>query len=646
MDIIISDNWLRDFLITKATPYEISKYVSLCGPSIEKIKKVEGDTLYYVEVTTNRVDCVGVYGFAREVAAILPRFGIPARLKEFNPKISKKTVGNLPFIIEPDHKLVKRTIGVVLTNIKNQKTPKWMQKRLIESGVRSLNAIVDITNYVMLETGHPSHAFDYDLIKHKKFVIRESKKGEALTTFDGKRYELQGGDIVFDDGDGEIIDLPGIMGTKNSVVGSDTKRVFFFIDNNEPSKIRNTSMRYGIRTVAATINEKGVDAELGMKALLRGIELYQTICGANISSKIYDDYPNPYKSKKITTDISFISKSLGVDISKKDISKYLTSLGFDPKWNNDVISVTIPSFRSEDINIPEDLIEEIARLYGYHNLPSTLMRGEIPYQISNSLYEFEWKIKNILKALGAIEVYTLSLVPKNFNNDSPSLKLKNPLGIESKFLRNNLSNSLSEIVRQNSGNYEKLFFYEIANVYLPKNDNLPEEKRIIGTVFDGYRFSEIKGLLETLFLNELHIKIEFIKRKTNQNIDIVSNNTMLGTLLETDDDITTIEFELKILHKLYKEFPAFKPIPKYPPQIEDLTIKVPVGLEIGKIIKSIKESSEFISDIELHDIYNNRFTFRIGYQNPKDNLTDKEIDVIRKKIFDKLAADYNIQNEV
>jgi len=640
MDIIISDKWLREYLKTKATPKQIAEYVSLCGPSIEKLEKKDGDILYHVEITTNRIDCAGVYGFAREVSAILPRFGITAKLKPLSPNTKIQSIDSLPFAIVGNSKLVKRSMGVVLKNIKNWNTPAWMEKRLNNCGVRSLNAVVDITNYVMLETGHPSHAFDYDKIKNKKFIIRESKRGECVTSFDGKTYSLIGGDIVFDNGEGEIIDLPGIIGTKNSVVGTDTKRVFFFVDNNDPAHIRKSSMTYAIRTMAATINEKGVDPELSEVAMYRGVELFRDVCKAETASKVFDDYKIPYKNKRIETDKNFIDKKLGVSISKDDIGKYLTSLMFKPKWIKDKLSVSIPSFRSNDMNIPEDLVEEIARIYGYHNFPSELMSGKLPNPILKTTLSLEWKIKNLLKSLGGSEVYTLSLVPRDFTCEN-SLKLKNPMGSDGEYLRTDLSHSLVEAIKNNIGNYEKLFLFEMANVYLPREKDLPEEKMLLGMCFDGYKYTNVKGILETLG-NELKINIKIIKSAKKSNFDIEIEGDCIGYLNLRNDGIIEIEINSDDLISLSKEYRGFKPIPKHPPQIEDMTIKIPRGVKAGEVMQKIKSSSTLVSEVELKDTYNISYTFRISYQHSEKTLTNKEVEKARNSISIKLKNDLNL----
>ena len=644
MDIIISDNWLREYLDTPAKPSQIAEYVSLCGPSVEKIEKLNGDTLYHVEITTNRIDSVSVYGFAREVTAILPRFNISAKLKPLVPNKIIKHVDNLPFKVVSDHKLVRRTIGVVLTDIKNWKSPDWMQKRLNSCGVRSLNSVVDITNYIMLEVGHPSHAFDYDKIKNKKFIIRESKSGESVTSFDGKTYKLNGGDIVFDDGEGVIIDLPGIIGTKNSVVDTNTKRVFFFIDNNDPIRIRNTSMGLAIRTMAAAINEKGVDPELGITAIYRGIELFQKICGAITASKVYDDYPNPYKKKSIKIDKNFINQSLGIDLNKNDIQIYLTSLEFKPKWSKNTLFVSVPSFRANDIDIPEDLIEEIARIYGYHNLPSNLMNGDLPDPLFMTPFRVESLIKNTLKSLGGTEVYTLSLVPYDFIKNN-TLRISNPLGKETEYLRTSLRPSLIQAVDENIGVKEPLHLFEMANVYIPKKGNLPNEVMYLAGIFSCYDYREAKGIIESL-LTELNINYDFIPKdsegfQASKCLIIKSGIITLGKFGVLEKiDLIYYEFDTQYLINSYKAYPSYKPLPKYPPQIEDITLILPERTKVGDLIQSIESVDTDICKVELHDIFKNAYTFRINYQNPKKTLTNEEVEIIRNKILQLVKQKY------
>ena len=274
MNILISDSWLREYVDTKATRSQIADALSLHSASVESITKQGNDYVYDIEITTNRIDMVSVVGMAREVAAALKQEGVPATFKPLQVKKIKSASQKIGVDIKNDPRLCSRVLAATLKNVSTQESPKFIKHRLKASGVRSLNLLIDITNYVMLEIGHPTHVFDLDRIKESKMIIRESKKGEKIISLENKTYKLSGGDIVIEDGKGNIIDLPGIIGTSNSVVMDETTRILFFLENNDPVKMRKSSMELNIHTMASSINEKGPDPELAYMALLRGIELY------------------------------------------------------------------------------------------------------------------------------------------------------------------------------------------------------------------------------------------------------------------------------------------------------------------------------------------------------------------------------------
>jgi phenylalanyl-tRNA synthetase beta chain len=647
MNIQILDSWLRDLLETDAKPDDIARSLSLCGPSVERVDRIKLSTgkvdfLYDIEITTNRVDAMSVYGIAREAQTILPQFGFKAKLKE--PKLAK--IGTpqekLKLNIKTNKALTGRIMAVVLDNIENWATPLWMKERLEASGIRSLNAVVDITNYVMTEIGHPTHVFDYDLVKTHSFIIRESKKNEKIISLDSKEYTLPLGSIVIEDGTGKIIDLPGIIGTKNSVVNTDTKRIVFFIDNNDPLKIRKASMTLGIRTVAATLNEKGVDPELADKALQRGIKLYNDICKAQVASKVYDIYPSAYEPKELSVGHGFITSRLGVTIPKEKIAKILTSLGFSASWKNETLFTKVPSFRAKDINIPEDIIEEIARIYGFFNLPSELMTGKLPEKTIDNPFDFEIKIKRALKAKAGIEIYTLSLVPKNYITNA--LKLKNPLGSDSEYLRTSLKHSLFAAAEENKAE-EKFHLFEMANIYLPRTNKLPEEKMKLAGILKGYSYREAKGLVEAL-LDEFNIKHELDFDSSGiysilRGITFRKDSKNFGNFGELEEGYFYYEFDMELLKSVSSAVSVFTPPPKYPPQIEDLTLLLPDKTKVGDIISTI-EQTKLISKVELTDIYENAHTFRVFYQHPKKTLTNKEVEKTRIKMLKTLKTGYSV----
>ncbi len=493
MNILLPDSWLREYLETDATPQQLKDCLSLCGPSVERVNKVGDDYIYEIEITSNRADCASVIGIAREAAAILPRFGIKANLKPFyssNEVRSSRYARTLtlPMAVSDPEMICNRIMGVVIEVDPMKDSPKYMKERIEKSGVRTLNNFVDITNYVMLELGHPSHVFDYDRIKTHKFLIRFAKKNEPIITLDNKKYLLSDEDVIIDDGTGRVIDLPGIMGTENSVVNQNTNRIFFFIESNNPVLIRKTSMRYGIRSMAATINEKHPDPELVKTALLRGIELYQELAGGKVASEIIDIYPNPPKPQKIKVSIKFINERLGIELKVQEIIDILQSLRFNQQLttNNQQLIITPPSFRQFDVTIPEDIVEEVARIYGYHNLPNRLMTGEIPVTHKPKILDFEVGIKQILKFWGYTETYNYSFISKDLIEKAnlkiaDHLKVANPLTADIEYMRISLIPSMLETLAKNQFYSDNLQLFELAKVYVPRKNDLPFEIPILAT---------------------------------------------------------------------------------------------------------------------------------------------------------------------
>jgi phenylalanyl-tRNA synthetase beta chain len=644
MDIVIPNSWLKEFLETSATPKEIAKYLSLSGPSIEKVIKENGDYIYKVEITTNRVDSASVYGFAREASAILPRFGKKSKLKK--PKFGSKynLFNKVKYLdVTIDTKLCTRFSAVLIKNVTIKDSPIYIKERLIKIGLRPINNVVDISNYIMHELGQPLHTFDYDKIGKSKMVLRESKKGEEVTTLDDKHFVLPGGDIVIEDGDGKIIDLCGIMGGKNSMVTNKTKNVLLFVQTYNPQKIRKTSMTLAQRSEASMLFEKDLDEENVEPAIKRSIDLFEKVTSGKAESLILDIYPKPYKGKAINISLSFINKLIGETISKEDISNSLKLLGFEPKWKQNNLKVSIPSYRAKDINIPEDIVEEIARIYGYHNLSSELMDGKLPEKLINPPFEFEENLKNILSDLGGTEIYTYSLVPKSYTNEN-SLKLVNPLGKDTEYLRNTMIYSLKDAANKNSGYDEVFHLFEIANIYIPKKNDLPEERMMLSGIFSKYEYVKAKGIIETLLIKikipysfEIEDKKEFLP---NHRLVIKSGNNEIGEFGTLDNKHIYYELSTALLQKHAGKIKPFVTPAKYPAQIEDITFIFPDRTKIGNVIEFIKKIDSEISRIELVDMFENSCTFRIWYQNINKTLNNKDVERIRKDILSKTISTF------
>ncbi len=640
MNIRIVDSWLREFLETKATSKEIARELSLTSVSVERIEKVDNDEVYDIEVTTNRPDLMSVRAIAREAGAVMEK--PVAKFKDI--KIPKAPTANISFPIEiiNDPKLVNRIMAVVM-EVEIGDSPQEIKERLERSGIRSLNNLIDVTNYVMREIGHPCHVFDYDLLNTKKMIIRQSKSGEEVTTLDGKKYRLLGGDIVADNGSGEIIDLLGVMGTKNSVVQNTTKRILFFLDNNNPKKIRNTSMNLGIRTEAAIINEKGIDPELMTDAFNRGVELYEKITKGKVISKTLDIYPNKSKEVQIKISVKKINKIIGVEIPATKSIDILEKLGFKVKKSGEILEVNVPTIRASEVLIEEDIIEEIARVYGYHKLPSIipgfLNNKNTPYL--NTFY-LEQRVKNAFKYWGFTEVYTYSLVSEDLF-DGPidkAVKLKNPLTEDMEYLRNSLVPSLLQVVENNKSR-EVVKIFELANIY-QKTDSLPNEKLTLSGVLKrkDVSFFEIKGLIENL-LEDLGIKNYKFKNKTdNTGANIFTGTEELGYIEIIHSGLIDFEISFGYLLKHANLKKAYKPIAKFPPIVEDITFVLGEETNTEEVIEEIKLQSFLITEVALKDQFENAKTFHIIYQAADKNLTNEEVAEIRNDIIKSISSKF------
>lgn len=636
MNIKILDSWLREYLETKAKPSQIKDALSLTSASVERLQKTNSDYIYDIEVTTNRVDLMSVIGIAREAQASLSEKGIPAK---FNPPHLEVPSGGDEdkIYIKNNSKLVNRICAVIL-DVKMSSSPKFIKERLESSDIRSLNNVIDVTNYVMREMGHPAHVFDFDRIPTKNIVIRESSKGEKIKTLDKKEYTLPGKDIVADNGEGKIIDLLGIMGLDNSVVTENTKKILFFIDNNNSHLIRSTSMNLGIRTEAAILNEKDIDPNLAYNTLLRGIELYKKIADAKIISPIYDIYPNKVSSKKIKVSRKKISKILGVEISNERIKNILIKLGFEVYGKENNIEVLVPTFRANDINIEEDIIEEVARIYGYDKLPNVLPSQEVKnYNYTNEFF-WEKKVKESLKYWGFSETYTSSMVSEELFDGSTSeaVKIQNPLNSDLVYMRKTLVPSLLQVVKENKESEIKIF--EMANVYIKKNNSLPNEIMTLAGAMkkEDASFYEVKGIIEQL-LKDLGIKPLFKKsQKAISGSSILVDNKYIGEIEILNDSIIDFEIDFEKLVKHATLSKKYKAITKYPPIIEDLAFIVPETMETYQIIHEIQKQSPLIIEVSLLDEFADSKTFHIIYQDPNKNLTNQEVLKIKQKIISSL----------
>lgn len=665
MNILIPHSWLLEHLDTEATPQEIQKHLSLSGPSIERIHETEGEPVYDIEITTNRVDSMSVRGVAREAAVILTQTGFPSKLKPsltipsymLRPTKLGKSNPRLPTIIN-DSSVCSRIMCTIISDVKRVPSPEWIQMRLRQVGLHVHDAVIDITNYVTHDLGHPCHAFDYDKVMNLGGMIRVTvaTKGKHFTTLDGASYETVGGEVVFENADGEIIDLPGIKGTVNTSIDANTKNVLFWIESIEPTKIRFASMSHAIRTVAAQLNEKNVDPHLALPVFAKGIELYASLTAGNVEESSFTDiYPRPQEMKDVTVPLSRITQYLGIELPPERVKEILEDLECVVKTVGKKLVVTPPSFRP-DITIPEDIVEEIARIYGYHNLPSVLMSGAIPtVRPEDTNFSLEHESRILLSTLGGYDVYTYSMISEEQATRESSyispetdlikthVKLKNPLTDDMVYMRRTLWTSHESILKTQSPS----FVFEIANTYIPvdptQGTTLPHEEMHLTLTTTGEE-RRLKGALDAL-LRSLYLPPASYEVNSEHDTRIHASNMVIGHMLSLISEgkaMYVIDLDWKMLVMTAKKYPVVKAIPKVSPIIEDMTFTLKNSTYVQDILTTIQSIDSLIEKVIYKEMYKRNATFTIYYQ-PSEEMSTANIAPLRKKIVEKLESSYESQ---
>lgn len=680
MNIKITYSWLLEYLDTDATPADLQKYLSLSGPSIERVDKVDSaadgltDYVFDIEITTNRIDMASVFGIAQEAQAIMPQYGFKAKLR-INP-LTKYTFATMQTnstqtkrldiaIQNPD--LCPRFTALIFSGVKTKPALDIVRSRLEMIGIKSINNVIDISNYLMVAIGQPTHMFDYDKISGGKMIVRESKKGEKLITLDGKELILPGGDIVIEDGSGHLIDLCGIMGGLNSSITADTKTVVFFVQTYDKRRLRKTSMLTGQRTMAVTYFEKGLDPERVENTIAYGTELLSEMTGGTVDSPLYDIYPNPRKEKVVHTYLSDIHRVMGIPIEEKKVITILENLGFKVMRTEDPelaypdgvrLDVAVPTFRTDDVSIKEDITEEVARVYGYGNLPSNIapmVYVKQPRDIER-LFTLQYKTKSLFKYLGLNEVLNYSMISENLIVNlgllqQNHLKLANTISKEIEYLRLSLLPSLALNMKENQGKRDSLKFFEIAKVYPKREGDLPDEQYKLGLAVST-DFYDLKGIIETMFSHyHIHnyafkasseklfapqVQAEIVDTNTNKRIGIIGKlNRTWKEGMEMDIDSYLAELDFAFITDNYRAVEPYKEPLQY--SVIKLDVNIPVkDHTFADIVAQAQKASDLLINTEYISTYKDTYTIRFYFSSPERNITDeeakKELEMIIKEI--------------
>lgn len=641
------------------------------GESLENVMPIE-DTILDVEVTSNRPDAMSVIGLAREASAALKAKFLYAaakpnlKLKGDSKKLSVK-------IAEPN--LCPRYEAIVMTDIKVGPSPLWMQQRLIASGLRPINNLVDITNYILLEFGQPMHVFDYNKLAGHEIHVRLAKKGEKILALDGKEYELSNNQLVIADKVNPVA-VAGVMGGELSAATAETKTIVFECANFNPVSIRKTSRALNLRSDSSAIYEKGISPENTHGALLRAIELTQQIAGGKVASKIIDEKKYKFNEKQIKLSLEKVNSVLGISLKSTEVKSLLESLYFKVAAGKHDFKVTVPWWRDSDIEGAHDLIEEIARMYGYQNLPTKIMAGDLPPDRNSAEFYWENRLKDLLVGFGLTEIYPYSFISEKMIRNcglkmDDHIKIANPLSSDFEYMRINLVPSVLQIISENQGFFPNGKLFDLNKSYLPlgKNDLADEKLSLLIACYSKNKnesLHDLQGIIAGLLdkLNIVPAKFNTIPNIAYYGADlalITAENKQLGTIgIISDKTLTNFGIKRQVavaeldfidLISLAKTAPAYMPIPKFPNIELDLSMEIASNVSFAEVVRiatsvdaDIIERVEFLSVYEGEKISAGKkaLAIRISYRSKDKTLELSEAQAVHEKVVAKLKKEYNI----
>lgn len=673
--MVFSYNWLQSFFAKKLpAPQKLAEILTLQFAEIEEVKKVGSDFTLDIDIRPNRAgDCFSHLGIAREIAVITnSKLQIPAFVKASAFGSTKsaygqtKSAGKQNFITVEvkDKEACLRYTALVMEGVKIGPSPQWLKERLAVCGLNPINNVVDVANYVMLETGQPLHAFDGEKIAGKKIIVRYAKKGEKINTLDGQKFNLNPDILVIADANDSMA-IAGIKGGKIPEVNEKTKNIVLESANFDPKIIRKGSKALGLKTDASLRFEHGLDPNLTELAAARAAYLIQKVAGGKIARGSVDIYPQKVYPKRIKLDLNYVASLLGIKISLTAVKNILKNLGFRLiEVKTQSILVEVPTFR-RDITIPEDLVEEIGRIYGYEKIVPVFPNASlIPAQKNENVF-WEGMVKNVLKEVGLTEVYNYSFIgddeAKNFHyQDKELIELENPTTQEQKYLRPSLIPNLLRDVQRNQKHFAQVKIFELGKVFSFHGG----EKRALTGLITGEEFYYLKGVVDEL-LQKVGIsdiwyddwqaspeKSPIVIWHPKKIAEIKVGNVEIGFLgevsprilgnLKIAGKVVVFDIDFDELQKLASEEHEYLPLAKFPAVVMDLAILVPLKTKVEQVLNEIETAGgSLVRDVDLFDIYEGdelpggqkNLAFHIIYQSENRTLTSKEAEVVHQKII-------------
>jgi phenylalanyl-tRNA synthetase beta chain len=669
----VSFEWLKDFIDITASPQEVAERLTMAGLEVEAMEAFEGDIVFEINVTPNRPDCLSMLGVAREVAAA---FGLTLRMPD---ALIERNAPRSDFNIEIlDPELCNRYAGRFIRGVAVGDSPEWMKKRLEKCGIRSLNNIVDITNYVLLELGHPLHAFDSDRLLGRRIRVAKAGMEKSLTTLDGIERKLPEDALLIWDAK-NVVAVAGVMGGNESGVSEDTRNIFLESAYFDPASIRRTGKRLGLKTESSYRFERGTDIEFLVNALNRAAILIKET-GGGVIHEILDEYPKKYTPIKVEAGYDKINSLLGTSLKKDEIINTLSRIGLDAEDKGETLSVSPPSYR-RDIRHYVDIVEEVARVHGYSKIPVRIPRTALSAGILNRKENIVGAMRESIRKAGFTEVINYSFMnPLDIDMLSipaedirrSHLRVKNPLRQEESLMRTTLIASLLNNLAYNlSRDAKDIRFFEIAKIFINEGSRLPREETRLAGIFYSERipsvwkedvpaFFIVKGGLQALFEEMKVPEVSYVLSEevflhSGKSADIVIKGKRLGFMGEISPDvaermnlkvhkpeIVVFELDIDMLLQLVPEKITYRQIPKYPSIERDIAIIMDEGLSSAQVAEWLRRyGSEFIENVELFDHYRGKnipqgkksLAFRITYRSPDRTLTDDEIETIHGELI-------------
>jgi phenylalanyl-tRNA synthetase beta chain len=628
------------------------------------------DHVVEFEITPNRPDCLCMIGLAREAAVT---FGKELKLHEPVVKATAEgKIEDMVKIIVEEPELCPRYTARMVRNVKIAPSPAWMRERIRNAGMRPINNIVDITNYVMLEYGQPMHAFDFSCVKNQEIHVRLAREGETIQTLDGNDRKLTTSMLCICDTDKPVC-VAGVMGGANSEIEGDTAMVLFESANFNGTSIRRTATALGMRTDASSRYEKGLDVQNTYKAVQRACELIELLGCGEVVEGIIDVVPKEIKETTVKLEPEKINALLGTDIDEETMRKILLDLGFTLEGE----TIHVPSWRG-DVEHYSDIAEEVARFYGYNEIPTEFSGGITTSGGFSPVQQFERQLGQTCRSLGMDEIITYSFISPSYYDkirmpaDSPlrdSLKILNPLGEDTSIMRTTVLPSMLEILSRNY-NYRNraAALYEIGRIYLKRDDGMADEPKIvsIGAYGPDMNFFKLKGWVEALLNDVVTGKLRFVAEKENPSYHpgrcakVYVNDSYIGVLGQihpavaanygVDTEMYCAELSFEAMFQLQAGTPVYKPLPKFPSVSRDIAVVCDKDIPVGNMVECIMANGgKYLKNCSIFDIYTGHHiaegkksvAFSLTMRSEEQTLTDDHAEETVKAVLSALEKEFS-----